>query len=93
MKEIIVKYFKQQPLTDNEIIEFIDWYLKNIEQIIPSSNELQGILLFIKQGIFNIDEPMKRVSHHFKDIQVNTLYGKDGRLLIRNIHENLATTE
>lgn len=86
MKQIIIKYFRGQPLSDNEIIEFLQSYLDGIGRKYDGQH-LTGILSLLKQGVFQLQNAMEESCSNFPSLQLYKIYNPQGQLLSYRIIE------
>lgn len=86
MKETVLKFYNNQPITDVELIEFLDQYLREVEQIPASGAEIQIITQLVKQGMFQIQDAMKKATRHV-GLQLCEIYNKNGQLVSVRLEE------
>lgn len=80
MKEFINKIISNQQINLNELNTFILDYCKLMNNKIPTQEELTGIVTAIQMRIFNLTTAVKYAAIKL-DIQINTLYDKQGQMI------------
>lgn len=80
MKEVVLKFYNNQPITDQELVDFLVWFLENVEKKAFHSQEVIQIAQLVKQGIFQIHEAMER-STSILGLQLYKVFNKQGQLI------------
>ena len=80
MKEFINKIINNQQINLNELNTFILDYCKLMNNKIPTQEELTGIVTAIQMRIFNLTTAVKYAAIKL-NIQINTLYDKQGQMI------------
>ena len=84
MEQIIIKYFQGQPLSDGEIMEFLQFYLDGIERKYTGQH-LTGILTLLKQGAFQLQNAMEESCPQFPNLQLYRIFSPQGQLIAYRI--------
>lgn len=80
MKEFINKIINNEQVSINELNVFIVDYCKLMNNKIPNSTELIGIVQMIQIGEFKLMYAVKNACIKL-NIQLNTLYDKHGQMI------------
>lgn len=80
MKEIIKKIIKGGEISQQDITEYIVKVTDLFERSIKSPQEIQGIMMMIQMGHFNLMESIKLTCSKL-DIPLRILYDKNGQVI------------
>ena len=85
MKQIVIKYFEGKPLSDQEVLEFIQYYLEKVVKRPFTGQQLTGILMLLRQGTFQLQSAMEETCREFKSLQLYKIFSPQGQLLAYRI--------
>lgn len=86
-KETIIKYYNNQPITEQEIVDLLINHYHRTENITLSGEVLSQLLIRIKQGMLSLDPILKWELQQYPKIQLDILYNKQGQPIYRKIYE------
>lgn len=87
METILLKYFRGQPLSDSEVMEFLQYYLDTVAERKYTGQQLTGILTLLRHGQFQLQTPMEEACRRFSSLQLYKLYNPQGQLIAYRIFE------
>lgn len=85
-KDIVIKFIRQQPITEMEINEFITTHIKIKKNVDITAPQLVGIRQLIGMGMFNLDFAIKEAIKDLK-LQVISVIDPSGKVLRVDIEE------
>ncbi len=80
MKEIIKKIIAGGQISQQDIVEYITKVTDLFESPITNPQQLQGIIMMIQMGQFNLMESVKKACVKL-DIPLRILYDKNGQVI------------
>jgi hypothetical protein len=80
IKQFILKYFTHQPITFEEVANFLVVYCESINHRIPNTQELNVIYQALQLGVFNLDLPIRKYIAT-ADFQIILILDKQNRII------------
>ena len=80
IKQFILKYFTHQPITFEEVANFLVVYCKSINHRIPNAPELNVIYQALQLGVLNLDLPIRKYIAT-ADFQIILIQDKQNRII------------
>ncbi len=80
IKQFILKYFTHQPVTFEEVANFLVVYCKSINHRIPNAQELNVIYQALQLGVLNLDFPIRKYIAT-ADFQIILIQDKQNRII------------
>lgn len=84
MESTLIKYFQGQPLSDQEIMEFLQYYLDSVGRKYTGT-QLTGILTLLKVGRFQLQDAMEETCYRFPSLQLYRVFSPQGQLIAYRI--------
>lgn len=80
IKQFILKYFAHQPVTFEEVANFLVMYCESINHRVPNAQELNVIYQALGLGLLNLDYPIRKYIAT-ADFQIILIQDKQNRII------------
>lgn len=87
IKDTIIKYFNNQQLTEQEVIDFLIHHYKRTEDINPPGEALIQLIQMLQMGIISLEPLMKWELQQYPDYRLDILYNKNNQIVYRKFYQ------